>query len=109
VYQQLANKANLFDYLYNTATRESNAKSIPSIIDVLKINFSKPLLVWYPAFQLSAPPKAPPALASEFCTKIDATRSTARTNCMYGKYDIKAVITKSSIAKDRKISRLLFG
>jgi len=61
------------------------AKIEAKMIVAIKVNFSKPLLVWKPAFQLSAPPKTPPALASDFCNKTTATIRTDRIICIYGK------------------------
>lgn len=59
------------------ATIAVKAKSTDKTMVILKMNFSKPLLVWYPAFQLSFPPKAPPELASECCTKTEAINNIA--------------------------------
>lgn len=95
----LQSKLYKINYLTRIEIKERTAKSIAKTIVALKITFSKPLLVWYPAFQLSAPPKAPPELASDCCTKIDATINMAKTICIYGKYVIKVVITTHIIAK----------
>ena len=87
-------------YLRSKAARDAAAKSTASTMVILKMAFSKPRLVWYPAFQLSAPPNTPPALASDFCIKIAAVKSTASTICIYGRNLIKVVI-KQHYSKKR--------
>ena len=56
--------------------REEMAKRIAKTIVKLNKNFSKPLLVWKPEFQLSPPPKDPPTPASDLCRRTVVTRST---------------------------------
>ena len=60
------------------ATIAESKKSTAMIIVAMKMTLSKPRLVWFEDPKLSPPPKAPPALDSEFCSKIATTKRTDR-------------------------------
>ena len=63
-----------------SARKADIAKRIARIIVALKVNFSKPLLVWKPELKLS--PMAPPIPAAVCCSKIPTDKSTAKMTCI---------------------------
>jgi hexokinase len=69
-------------------------KSTATIIVVVKSTFSAPLFVWCPEEKLS-PPKAPPAPASEGCSRTHAIRRIASIPSTYGR--ISAILMISTL------------
>ena len=63
------------------AKKAERANKIEMTMVEINKTFSNPRRVWWTELKLS-PPKALPRLASDCCSKITATRRTARTISM---------------------------
>jgi len=66
------------------ASAESTNKTAITIVAMKRVR-SKPRRVWDAPPKLSDPPKAPPAFASDCCSKIATTKRTDRVIWMYGR------------------------
>src|SRR3989344_7292273 len=80
---------------------------------MLPINrvLSKPRLVWKPALQLSAPPKAPPSDDPDCWSKMAAAKRTERPICIYGSIEAIVCIFPSIAEcfwRGKEVARILF-